>query len=335
MKLSIIIPVYNAEKYLYECLSSIMNSVTDEIEVIVINDGSTDGSENVYRNWNINKDNIIYIEKENGGVSEARNKGIEVAKGEYVLFLDADDKLFNNWKELIDKYMMLDNDFIAFSYVSLFENGVIKSDKFLPIDDLRISDNNQILKLLFASPLLHTCWGKLFKRSIIEKYNIRFKKNVPIGEDYLFVLDYMKYSKAPILINEDLIYYRQVATGAMGNFKYLQRKDALINISERCIYDVKKLGKEDLVKEVYYYYFRSFTKLLRDMCIGCKRAESKIYIEDIFKEESLNNIIKNNNDFDMGRMKKIELKIINFKNSDFIYLYFRFKGFLVKWKQLG
>ena len=114
-KLSIIVPIYNVELYLLDCLKSLESQTVQEFEIIMINDGSTDGSGDIARNYMKNHKNVRYIEQENRGLSEARNEGLKYARGEYILFLDSDDWLDSKAVEII--YNNLENqvDVLLFS----------------------------------------------------------------------------------------------------------------------------------------------------------------------------------------------------------------------------
>ena len=115
MKLSIIIPVYNAEKYIGECIKSILQCDSSDIEIIIINDGSKDKSLSIIKEYQKNDKRIYIIDKENEGVSIARNTGIKEAKGDWIMFVDADDILTNDWFDIIKGYMSSDFKILFFT----------------------------------------------------------------------------------------------------------------------------------------------------------------------------------------------------------------------------
>lgn len=203
-KLSIIIPVYNAEKYIKECLDSILlENRNNEIEVIVVNDGSEDKSSEIYNKY-VDKEIVVY-ENSNKGVSYTRNFGIKQASGEYIMFVDADDKLSNGWFEKIADSMNENYDIVYFSNKipeSLNNNEIIK---------YIIGDNDK--KICISAP-----FSKIFKRSFLLKNNIFFKENIINGEDMLFNAEALLSSKNIKIVNYSFYLYRANTGSATKRF---------------------------------------------------------------------------------------------------------------------
>ena len=124
MKYSIIIPVYNSEKTIKRSIESIASQKRTDVEIIIINDGSTDMSESIYNKMQNKYNNITYIYKENGGVSSARNLGLSVAKGKYVMFIDSDDYVDSKCFEVFDSYTISNADYYQFAF-SIEANGSV------------------------------------------------------------------------------------------------------------------------------------------------------------------------------------------------------------------
>ena len=127
-KISVIIPVYNVEKYLRECLDSVISQTLAEIEIVCVNDGSKDGSRDILSEYEKKDDRIVVVDKENGGLSSARNCGLDVAKGKYVYFLDSDD-LLNSQEALSELYQKAEEnklDQLFFDAEAFFENEEVK-----------------------------------------------------------------------------------------------------------------------------------------------------------------------------------------------------------------
>ena len=127
MKYSVIIPVYNSEKTIKRCIESITSQKRNDVEIIIINDGSTDMSEGFCKKLQNEYNNIVYIRKENGGVSSARNSGLSVAKGKYIMFVDSDDYVDDKCFEIFDNYTKSDADYYQFVF-SVEANGTVKKD---------------------------------------------------------------------------------------------------------------------------------------------------------------------------------------------------------------
>ena len=202
-KISVIVPIYNVDKYLDECLSSIVNQTYKNLEIILINDGSTDKSEIICKKYEKEDDRIIVISKENGGVSNARNVGIKNATGEFIAFVDSDDTIDKTYFETLITNSK-NNDLTICKFL-IFSNKIYKNKN----DDnsiTRIENNNLIL--LDKMCLLNTPCCKLFKTEIIKKNNIKFEESISLGEDLLFNLDYFKCIKSVFIINAHNYNYR-------------------------------------------------------------------------------------------------------------------------------
>lgn len=208
-KVSIIVPIYNAEKYLSACLDSIIYQTYKNLEIILINDGSLDDSISICKQY-IKKDNRIkLIDDKNHGVSHARNKGIKEATGKYILFIDADDIIKKKYIEIlvkeINKDINLDMAVCSYEEVNLNNN---KRKKY-NIDNSKIILLTGILKkdYYLIKDFLNTPWGKLYKLNIIKKYDIMFPDKHKIAEDQIFNYQYYLYVRKYIFVNNDLYIY--------------------------------------------------------------------------------------------------------------------------------
>ena len=172
---SVIVPIYNAEKYLDECIMSILQELRYSDELILINDGSTDNSPEICKKY-VRK-NVIFINNENQGVSHARNCGIECATCKYLSFVDSDDFFKVGWRKTFEDGIMNDTDIVYFT-----ERLLIKPSA-LDVIEKTISFPNKTPIIMPAS----VCW-KLYKREFVIKENIRFGYNIIQGEDSLFNL---------------------------------------------------------------------------------------------------------------------------------------------------
>lgn len=220
-KISIIIPVYNVEKYLSQCLDSVINQTYSNIEIICVIDGSPDNSPEICREYAEKDDRIIVIEQENQGLSAARNTGIAAAKGEYTIFLDSDDWIeLSTCERAVSKIDEKDYDLIIWSYVREFPNSQ-KEKMILGNNDTEF-DFEGCRKLhrrifgLYGEELsnpenadsLVTAWGKMYRTDLIK--NIKFIDTKKIGtEDMLFNCYAMKNVKSAYYIAECLNHYRK------------------------------------------------------------------------------------------------------------------------------
>lgn len=236
MKVSIIVPVYNVENYLDKCLNSLVNQTLKDIEIIIVNDGSTDNSEKIIKKYTKKYQNIKYIKKNNEGVSEARNVGLEQATGEYIGFLDSDDWVEPNMYELMYQKAKSENfDIVACDTQAIFPNTKTYISSNIKNDYVK---NTELMIDAYA-----VIWNKIYKKDIIQ--NIKFKKNMNFCEDVEFL--YMVYSKINKIgvIKEPL-------------HNYLQREGSLTNVYDKKLYQLIE-AMDDIVEyykknKIYYKY---------------------------------------------------------------------------------
>ena len=215
--ISVILPVYNVELYLEQCLTSIVNQTYSYLEIIVVNDGSTDNSSSIIGNFASRDSRIKVVNKENSGISAARDSGIEVATGDYIMFVDSDDWVESTIIEIllskIQKY-----DLVVCSYNRYYQNNYVK--RVFDIEGMLLANDFQRRLIgLVANELndpsqgdsLVTVWGKLYKLSIIKNMNLEFVSTKDIGtcEDLIFNIEYVKYIDKVYIMNLPLYNYRK------------------------------------------------------------------------------------------------------------------------------
>lgn len=225
MDLSIIIPAYNAQDYIAACLRSVVTCSKEaiDIECIVVNDGSKDDTESIVKRYIQRDSRIKLVNKDNGGVSDTRNCGLEHACGRYIMFLDADDKFAEDaWEYIIPIVHQEKYDFAAFSYYTWYENGKIVPQD-LPLEKETAEDIQLARTFMYASSDFNACWGKIFSKDIIEKNKICFRKDLPIGEDFLFVAEYFSHCNHIYMSKAKVLYYLQRAGSAMRRYTMEQR----------------------------------------------------------------------------------------------------------------
>lgn len=202
IKVSIIVPVYNGEKYLSRSIESLISQTLKEIEIILINDGSTDNSLEVCKEYSSKDKRIKVINKLNEGVAAARNLGIEEAKGEYIAFLDADDYVEGNmYEKMYSKITATKSDICICNYIIEDRGSLKKVNHNLQKDELTHKEiYNEIIPALIGPTNFMTDNGLtgyrgpvmyIYSKKILNVNNIRFKKGMPIGEDFLFNLEYL------------------------------------------------------------------------------------------------------------------------------------------------
>ena len=303
-KVSIIVPFYNVENYIEKCLETLVNQSLKDIEIILVNDGSKDRSAYV-----VNKflkqypEKIIYLEKENGGLSDARNFGIPHAKGEYIAFLDSDDyvekDMYENMYELAKKE---DSDMVECDFYWQYpdklkkDEGVIYQGKKEMIEKVRV-----------------VAWNKLIKREILEKnQEIRFPKGLRY-EDVEFTYKLVPYIEKVSFLKKTCVHYIQ-REGSISN-KQNERNKEIFDVLDNVISYYKEKEIYDTYKdELEYIYIRyAFcSSLLRIVKIQDAETEEKLLnltwekVNSTFPNWKKNPILKNNKS-----LKNLYLRTIN------------------------
>lgn len=246
INLSVIVPVYNASKYLHACIDSILSVERQDMELILIDDGSTDNSGTICDEYAGNDKRIKVFHKPNGGVSSARNVGIDNAQGKWITFVDADDMA----TEALLEYQPDDNtDLVCFNWLYTTgerENEELKNDIYIN-SELKAFLSKHLVDYVFRTP-----WAKLFKQEIIEKHKLRFDKRFSLGEDNLFVTEYLCVIKN-LMTKSDIGYsYTRPATS-----KYGKKIDECIEYLNSYIPAYKRLEIKCpqlmFLKDLYYF----------------------------------------------------------------------------------
>ena len=236
--LSIIIPVYNAEKYLHRCMGSILSQSFREYEVLLVNDGSTDTSGAICDEFAVRDERVRVFHKPNGGVSSARNMGLEHAKGEYIYFVDADDEVLPDGLKRLISAATEEVDMVMCNFIKRNEAG----DSLWETSyggDKALSREESILCNYGASHIMDGTWGWmwtwLFKRCIIENNHLRFDEQIAFNEDALFVVQYLCKTTQTIQYIDSFVYcYYDSNSSIMGkvsrefNKKYITSFDSLV-----------------------------------------------------------------------------------------------------------
>lgn len=197
--ISIIVPIYNAEKYLNKCIDSIINQSKKELEIILINDGSTDNSETIIKKYNDKR--IKYFKNKNQGIGKTRNFGIEKATGKYIMFLDSDDFLeLNACEKMFEKAEKDKLDIVICDYYRYFDNGKKEEVKLPNFKNSSLKDNPNII-CEHLSP-----WAKIYKTDLLKNNNIKFVENLKY-EDAPFVIEALDCAKKIGKVNLPLNYY--------------------------------------------------------------------------------------------------------------------------------
>lgn len=252
-RVSIIVPVFNAEKFLSKCIDSVLSQTCQGLELILVNDGSSDQSEEIINNF-IHDNRVLYLKQDNKGVSSARNLGLSRASGEYIIFVDSDDYLvLDSLDGRIEKAR--NTDLLISNYYKVNNVGI--KDKIEHINEDKII--SVVEALCTISPKSEIgyqgyLWNKVFRRDIIKKNGILFDSSVAYGEDRLFIGQYMTCCKKIKISKESVYCYRLNDSGAMASFYTITKRNY-----EKVKSEITGLEKiEKCVREYDEAIYRSF-----------------------------------------------------------------------------
>ncbi len=195
---SVIIPIYNCEKYLNECISSVLEQTYKDFELILVDDGSTDNSLNICYEFAKKDSRIIVIHQDNGGVSSARNKGLKNAKGEFITFVDSDDYVENDWLKMLITAILTNNADVSVC-------GIKLDNQLRCLYENKLLTKDELLSELQKNGLLYSVFNKLYRR---EKLAAEFKNGLKFGEDLLFNLEYFRKINTIAVVAQALYFYR-------------------------------------------------------------------------------------------------------------------------------
>ena len=269
-KVSVIVPIYNVEKYLEKCINSLLSQTLEDIQIILVNDGSKDNSGNIAKECEKNnKNRIIYVEKENGGLSDARNYGLKYATGDFIAFLDSDDYIEKNaYEEMYNKAIEENADYVECDFIWEFPNK-IRVDKQYPY-------KNKKEMLSFVRVV---AWNKLIKRQLITDNNLEFPKGLRY-EDIEFTYKLIPFINKFAYVDKPFIHYVQ-RKGSIANVQN-ERTAEIFTVLDNVIEFYKKNNiYEKYRDELEYNYARYLLcSSLKRMCkIKDKTIREKLLTE--------------------------------------------------------
>lgn len=260
-KVSIIVPVYKVEKYLNNCIRSIVEQTYSNLEVILIDDGSPDGCPQICNEWRQKDTRIKVIHQENVGVSAARNRAIECISGEYILFVDSDDWIANNMVEVLVHGMESseDVDAVFCGYVEVDEDDNLIR-KVMP-KHKEIVNRNQGVELIFVEYGTFL-WNKLFRAKLIGN-NSLFDRELKIGEDELWMVDVLKKSRRILAIDNPLYYYRRRMDGASNDYALSSKRLSEITAQQKTLKSIVDYRSDTLISLVECRLYYCGNKIMR------------------------------------------------------------------------
>ena len=327
-KISIIVPVYNAEAALAKCIESIVSQTYRDVQLILVNDGSTDSSLDICRDYANRYSNICVVDKANGGVSSARNVGLSKAQGEYIQFVDSDDYIDRDMcKSMMESLCQTDADVCVCSMIT--HKGEEVSER--QFEDKVIYNSDNIAKSLikwYDSCIMNPPWNKLYKKELITH---KFDENLSLGEDLIFNLEYYDKCEKAVFINKGYYHYQDINNNSLTK-KY--REDsfdiavrlykAMVDYGEKhkvsfgemeC---VRKEFVSSLFYAIQYFYYYSNKKSKQ------KREVLESFSTDDMVLEAIDNLSS------MPLQQGIVMKLLKCKQFGVIRIFFNLKKIMSK-----
>ncbi|MGB4613278.1 MAG: glycosyltransferase family 2 protein [Erysipelotrichaceae bacterium] len=323
VKISFIIPIYNGEKYIDTCLKSILKVNNIDFEVILVNDGSTDSTEEKIKEY-VSKDSRVkgYDNGQNKGLSMTRNNGLKQASGEYINFIDVDDYITDDYFKVIYEAIKTNQDLYVFGYNVLFidENYSIKKQG---INKTYINNTkDELLKDMFELDVFNFAWNKLYKKEILE--GVLFSDDFYQGEDLAFNCEVIKKCKTVSLLDDCLYVYIKRNVETMAS-KFVKNYDIVLNNKYNILYDLFKtidinnkyrhIFDDYMLKEYEVFVINLYkTKDYKD------QSRIKLIKENILNEIAIKQI---NNSTPKTAYSKLFKNVVKFGNPNLINVIYK------------
>ena len=298
--ISVIVPVYRVESYIEYCIQSIQNQTYKDLEIILVDDGSDDGCPEICDRYAKEDKRIKVIHKKNEGLASARNVGLEAATGEYISFVDSDDYVEADYVETMISVISCTGDeniMPVCGYVNHDEKKNGRTDIFLPSNEQKdFKKSIQIMPELYEQRMLQIIWNKIFRLDVIKQNHIRFKEEMFIGEDFRFLLEYMKAAKISgfFFVNKALCHYmRDNENSLMSRLLETKIQDSLDNLKimyelmGKSADEIQKLIAEEKQKQLEYYAYT----IMHDENMTTKEKKERIFqlpsdcAEQLYKQQ--------------------------------------------------
>lgn len=297
--ISIIVPVYNAQKYIKRCVESIVNQSYQKWELILIDDGSKDDSSLICDELKQADSRIHVVHSVNQGASAARNRGLDEAAGDYITFVDADDWVEPNHLEVLVNQIDSDVDLCINSFIADLYYG----SRPYQYKEVKTQDNIESINAFFTILLQHSqfLWNKLFKSNIINDNHIRFNTSISLGEDNIFILEYLNYIRGLSASSVCTYHYDQIEENPFSLGRRKRSVDAITYQLKNNCEAILKLYDKYNIELLYeyasdYFYTRIFERIfVPNVDVKCCLADLPVaplkYFEDLpqLKVESISN----------------------------------------------
>lgn len=321
MEVSIIIPVYNAEKYLARCIDSILNQTFQDFELILIDDKSTDSSKAICKQYIEDDSRILFVENEkNMGVSATRNKGIDLARGKFIMFCDNDDIVSPYWIEHLITNLYRFGDVLPICSISTSETTLGKEKKTLLHNDLYDKSHYYLFN---KAGIAGYIWNTIYYRDIVVNHELRFRTKREVGdinEDLIFSLQYIRYIKNLIYIGFADYYHAKNETNHSSTTdskfyfdKYLEK----YNLWREYLYDCSSnMYVRDLSTESLYHFLHSLSLFLST---DNRTVEKMKFFQRVVYSEEISSVLEK---ADLSKEDSRIVWLLKKKHSKLLWLFF-------------
>ena len=332
--MSIVVPIYNAEKFLRKCLESLINQTYNDIEILLVNDGSTDGSLEICKEYALKDGRVRILDQHNQGVSQARNNGILNAKCKLITFVDADDWIEDDFCEVAQESYTKSPYDILMVDAFIYQGNYRKKNEFYQNDFNEITlyiKEQLILQTINKNSaeykpkfkVVGTTWAKIYKTEFIKKNDLKFNKSLTRAEDHIFLLNSLKNAPDVRYIKKTLYNYRKQEQSTVNKYSpnvYLEFQKTIAILNELPI--VKK-GDESIKKAVYARVIMNISSILANDYLHNENTdtlEKRITcFRKVVNKEPFKSSIKSVKFMDLNKKGVILTMLLRFELYKFIF----------------
>lgn len=274
VKVSVIIPAFNAEHHLSRCLDSVLAQPFADMEIVVVNDGSTDRTLDICNLYAAKDSRIVVVDKANGGVSTSRNAGLDKANGEWIFFLDSDDSLTLEFSTVCN-HLNVEDDYLVAGFKSQLGKVGCFGDHQYQGDNIK-----QFIRRQSQAFLFKVCWCKFFKAAIIRENNLRFNPKMFFSEDTAFVLSYLRLVKS-------------IRTCSTMVYHYIENSDdsKYVLSASTAIYHLKALYENYKALNVDCDFMWIISFFYRIVLVNAKKNNNKADMDTWYADDKMNQIV--------------------------------------------
>ncbi|MDA2327530.1 glycosyltransferase family 2 protein [Bacillus cereus] len=319
VKISIIIPVYNVENYVGRCIESICNQTLKEIEVIVVNDGSTDRSLEIVDSYRDLDSRVICVNQKNLGVSAARNQGINIATGEYVTFVDGDDYIEETMLE--EMYRMAEEERSNLIFCNLSNQQKVKR-----IETVHYETSEKCIENMIDGEMPRTACGILFSLKLIKENDVIFDTDMPYGEDFLFTIKSLLLTNEKIGVLSKEFYRVEERAGSATRCYNANRFREILLLNQRIQVLLESAGLFDKLKEfLMKYYLQNILSSVTNIVMSEEAFSIKLTrLREVKENNHTKNILNLYSNIGVNRKTSFKVFLLKHTNAYFLWFFYTF-----------